>query len=616
MKSTKKSLIASALSLVLCVSMLLGTTYAWFTDSVTSGKNRIVAGNLDVELKHYTISAASATAVQGETDLFDVDLWEPGKVAFENFVISNEGTLAFKYNMAMAVADFNELNGHNLLEVLKVAIIDNGAFGDRNEDGEINRDDVTGLTFDKSLSDFTDTGWLAPKGNTAGDPSSKTFGVVIYWEPTDHDNDYNANNGQVTSDGDPLFVELGVNVIATQKDYEKDSFDEKYDLQAPLNSLASIINVEAKGNIEKDNLDGEIIIQDKATQEASKVYATVPAATDIDFEYKVKNADGSVSAMKKADVNDNDPDHGIVPHDDTLVLTFKTEKVEAGSVTYEISLKNETHNEDIAETNKVVKIKVNIGENLTGVKVKHSGVAMAEATTGADQTFSYDAATGDLTIWSKSFSPFEVSWNNEGPVVEVTKGAIGEISVYDIMAAIDSGATSMFDVFNFKAGTTTLATAYNFKALDKADDYDSIVINGIDYGKWHADFAVSFDKKIEKDSMGLYGQYDSWSDQGIGFKTPMDYDPADPDSKPIRLLGTAGISMTYAEICNIVKNFQCGAFNLSDKNIGTTMTVELRLYKTEGSTVGGAYDGETGEYITVGSYAYTFANTQTLTPAN
>ena len=51
-KSTKRSLLLSALSLVLCLSMLVGTTFAWFTDSVTSGKNRIVAGNLDVELEY------------------------------------------------------------------------------------------------------------------------------------------------------------------------------------------------------------------------------------------------------------------------------------------------------------------------------------------------------------------------------------------------------------------------------------------------------------------------------------------------------------------------------------------------------------------------------------
>ena len=48
--STKKALIASVLSLVLCFSMLVGTTFAWFTDSVTSANNIIMAGNLDIEI--------------------------------------------------------------------------------------------------------------------------------------------------------------------------------------------------------------------------------------------------------------------------------------------------------------------------------------------------------------------------------------------------------------------------------------------------------------------------------------------------------------------------------------------------------------------------------------
>ena len=50
-KHTKRSLIASLLSVMLCMAMLIGSTFAWFTDNVTSGKNKIVAGNLDIELK-------------------------------------------------------------------------------------------------------------------------------------------------------------------------------------------------------------------------------------------------------------------------------------------------------------------------------------------------------------------------------------------------------------------------------------------------------------------------------------------------------------------------------------------------------------------------------------
>ena len=51
MKTTKKSFLTSLTALILCFVMLLGTTFAWFTDSVTSTGNKIVAGDLDIELE-------------------------------------------------------------------------------------------------------------------------------------------------------------------------------------------------------------------------------------------------------------------------------------------------------------------------------------------------------------------------------------------------------------------------------------------------------------------------------------------------------------------------------------------------------------------------------------
>ena len=50
MKKTLKSLVISVTSLLLCFVMLLGTTFAWFTDEVKSGNNVIQTGNLDIEM--------------------------------------------------------------------------------------------------------------------------------------------------------------------------------------------------------------------------------------------------------------------------------------------------------------------------------------------------------------------------------------------------------------------------------------------------------------------------------------------------------------------------------------------------------------------------------------
>ena len=51
-KSTKRALLTSVLAMVVCLAMLVGSTFAWFTDTATTGVNKIQAGNLDIELSY------------------------------------------------------------------------------------------------------------------------------------------------------------------------------------------------------------------------------------------------------------------------------------------------------------------------------------------------------------------------------------------------------------------------------------------------------------------------------------------------------------------------------------------------------------------------------------
>ena len=53
-KSTKRALLTSALALLMCVTMLVGATFAWFTDTASTGVNKIQAGNLNIELQMAT----------------------------------------------------------------------------------------------------------------------------------------------------------------------------------------------------------------------------------------------------------------------------------------------------------------------------------------------------------------------------------------------------------------------------------------------------------------------------------------------------------------------------------------------------------------------------------
>lgn len=223
-KHTGRALLASGLSLLVSVALLLGITFAWFTDSVTSGRNTITAGNLDVELYHTNATVADEK-VTGDTHLFTGEngedvLWEPGAMAYENFKVVNEGTLALFYRLAINVFNSNTIagTGQSLADVIRVAVVD-GVFNGEREEAEK-------LDFTSTLAGFAKTGALTQQQD------SDTYAVVLYWEPSAADNEYNLGNGKLSSDGNPLFIELGVELNATQTPYESDSFGDQYDENA------------------------------------------------------------------------------------------------------------------------------------------------------------------------------------------------------------------------------------------------------------------------------------------------------------------------------------------------------------------------------------------------
>lgn len=218
-KNTRRALFTSIMSLILCFAMLMGTTFAWFTDSVTSATNLIQSGNLDVELYH-SDKAERNQKVTNNTMLFDdVTLWEPGAVVYENFVVKNEGNLALKYQLNLNFANATDNGaGKTLADVLKVSVVEGGFNGDRTA--------AQGLTYGYNLSTF------ALEGALSANEASKTYGIVIYWQPSDIDNTFNLNNREKNETGanlKPLTIDLGVNLFATQKEHEFDSFGPEYD---------------------------------------------------------------------------------------------------------------------------------------------------------------------------------------------------------------------------------------------------------------------------------------------------------------------------------------------------------------------------------------------------
>ena len=105
-KSTKRALLGSVMAMVLCLAMLIGATFAWFTDTASTGVNKIQAGNLDVQLVDENGNSLegktlefkkAANAAEGEAVL-----WEPGcTYELPAVYVKNNGNLALKYKVTI-----------------------------------------------------------------------------------------------------------------------------------------------------------------------------------------------------------------------------------------------------------------------------------------------------------------------------------------------------------------------------------------------------------------------------------------------------------------------------------------------------------------------------------
>ena len=241
-KTTRRALLTSVMALILCCAMLVGSTFAWFTDSVTSVNNVIKSGNLDVEV--YNGLTTNDKKLEEVEKLFSkVELWEPGVVSYENLTVANLGSLALKYAMNVNFTNENKLNGYGLSQILKVAVVEGGV-----EEGTTREALIAGISNWQTMADFAMSGELYPVGNAEGHASEETYGLVIYWEPTDDDNNWNVNNGQTADDGkDHLRIDLGINLFATQLTYEEDSFDDQYDAYSAVSTVAEANKLMAEG---------------------------------------------------------------------------------------------------------------------------------------------------------------------------------------------------------------------------------------------------------------------------------------------------------------------------------------------------------------------------------
>ena len=225
-RATKRALLTSVMALAMCVVMLVGTTFAWFTDTASTAVNKIQAGNLDVELE-YSKDFTDWKKVTDTTKVFEESaLWEPGRTEVVYLRVKNAGNLALKYTIGIYNLYDNSGknvlgNKYNLSDYVKLGAAEaTGAYADRV--AAINAVDAEA----KTLKSLGDTGFI---GTTLEANKTQAYAMVLYM-PTEVGNEANPKNA------DPYWaakVSFGIRVSATQAVSESDSFGNTYDEKAP-----------------------------------------------------------------------------------------------------------------------------------------------------------------------------------------------------------------------------------------------------------------------------------------------------------------------------------------------------------------------------------------------
>ena len=275
-KSTKRALLGSVMAMVLCLAMLVGATFAWFTDTASTGVNKIQAGNLDVQLVDENGNSLegktlefkkAANAAEGEAVL-----WEPGcTYELPAVYVKNNGKLALKYKVA--------ITGINGSAKLNEAI-----------DWTINDAD---LSADHSLSAGATSEALTIKGHMKESAGNEYMNESI--------------------DG------IAITVYATQDTVESDSFHNTYDANAtyPVANVTELKEALTNGgvvavtkdihtnNIE-DTAAARIVISQPTTLNLEKKIITpdnMGNNTNSNFVALYVNADTTINAGKDGGID-------------------------------------------------------------------------------------------------------------------------------------------------------------------------------------------------------------------------------------------------------------------------------------------------------------------------
>ena len=373
MNTTKRSILNSVTALALCFVMLLGTTFAWFTDVATSEGNVIKTGTLDIDLMKGTkIDADWYWESCDGQKIFEYENWEPGYTTWTALAVQNNGTLAAKISAKIV------LNGQ---PGILGDVIDVYAYTDAFDD------------FDPSVRpDFTDGSWHSIGtvneifGGSATvlqdrvlNTNTRARMVLALHMREDAGNEY--------QDLD-LGANFDIKILATQATYENDSFGDDYDTDATWPELSVNNNNTASAEITL-NADNTLASETVMSNDDRNINVTIPAG--VKFNSGVTTANLSVSRLINSGAN---------------ITLGATEQ----SRSYDV------HIEGVAADNdKPIAIAIAeflpVGLNMGNYSLYHveNGQTvemrlLAESDTPVHNSFTYDPLTGNVTLYLATFS--------------------------------------------------------------------------------------------------------------------------------------------------------------------------------------------------------------------
>ena len=290
-KLTKHALIVSIMAMLLCVAMLAGTTFAWFTDTASTAVNKIQAGTLDVQLLMYD-GTGYVDISNNDKPIFGTGsiaqnnnaqtLWEPGKTQVAYLAIKNNGNLALKYKVVLDVTNV----ANDLYEVMEYAITPDAT----------NTNPVTAWTSGSPVVVGTQP--------VSGDVSLPV-GATHYFALSVHMKEEAGNTYQ---DGK---VDFDLTVVATQDTVEYDSNNNQYDANAvyPVTNSADL--VDAIANAEEGSIvplaSGNFLLS--AEQQVAKgvtIAGNGPSATTITTSTTPSGTDKTGLVINKQNVTIKD----------------------------------------------------------------------------------------------------------------------------------------------------------------------------------------------------------------------------------------------------------------------------------------------------------------------